>query len=125
MDKSRVEPTIFFIEKISFSLKRFSGHFYGQSFIKTVRGPREKEIKCEACRAFYLFRNEFNKFNTVKSRLSERRLSETTGLFEDNGQSRLFSLLSIAIKVPIIRISIIRKIQFFEVIRRSRLKKLL
>ena len=39
MDKSSVEPTIFFIEKISFSLKFFSGHFYGQSFIKTVRGP--------------------------------------------------------------------------------------
>ena len=39
MDKSRVEPTIFFIEKIAFSLKLFSGHFYGQSFIKTVRGP--------------------------------------------------------------------------------------
>ena len=39
MDQSRVEPTIFFIEKISFSLKLFSGHFYGQSFIKTVRGP--------------------------------------------------------------------------------------
>ena len=62
---------------------------------------------------------------TVKSRLSERRLSETTWLFEDYGQSLLFSLLSIAIKLPIIRISIIRKIQFFEVIRRSRLKKLL
>ena len=30
MDKARVEPTIFFIEKISFSLKLFSGHFYGQ-----------------------------------------------------------------------------------------------
>ena len=39
VDKSRVEPTIFFIEKLSFSLKLFSGHFYGQSFIKTVRGP--------------------------------------------------------------------------------------
>ena len=39
MDKSRVESTIFFIEKISFSLKLFSGHFYGQSFIVTVRGP--------------------------------------------------------------------------------------
>ena len=39
MDKSRIEPTIFFIENISFSLKLFSGHFYGQSFIKTVRGP--------------------------------------------------------------------------------------
>ena len=39
VDKSRVEPTIFFIEKISFSLILFSGHFYGQSFIKTVQGP--------------------------------------------------------------------------------------
>ena len=39
MDKTKVEPTIFFIEKILFSLKLFSGHFYGQSFIKTVRGP--------------------------------------------------------------------------------------
>ena len=39
VDKSRVEPTILFIEKISFSLTLFSGHFYGQSFIKTVRGP--------------------------------------------------------------------------------------
>ena len=34
-----MEPTLFFIEKISFSLKLFSGRFYGQSFIKTVRGP--------------------------------------------------------------------------------------
>ena len=65
------------------------------------------------------------KVSTVKFRLSERRLSETTRLFEDDGQSRLFSLLSIAIKLPIIRISIIRKNQFSEVIRRSRLKKLL
>ena len=63
--------------------------------------------------------------DTVKSRLSKRRLSETTGLFEDYGQSRLFSVLFIAMKLPIIRISIIRKIQFFEVIHRSRLKKLL
>ena len=39
VDKTRIEPTIFFIEKISFLLKLFSGHFYGQSFIKTVRGP--------------------------------------------------------------------------------------
>ena len=62
---------------------------------------------------------------TVKSQLSERRLSETTGLFEDDGQSRLFPLLSIAIKLPIIRMSIIRKKQFFEVIRQSRLKKML
>ena len=63
--------------------------------------------------------------STVKSELSERRLSETTGLFKDDVQSPLFSLLSIAIKLPIIRISIIRKIQFFEVICRSRLKKML
>ena len=35
VDKSRAEPTIFFIEKISFSFKLFSGHLYGQSFIKT------------------------------------------------------------------------------------------
>ena len=39
VDNSRVKATIFFIEKISFSLKLFSCHFYGQSFIKTVRGP--------------------------------------------------------------------------------------
>ena len=51
---------------------------------------------------------------TVKSRLSERRLSETTGLFEDDGQSRIFSLLSIAIKLPIIRISINPKKSFFR-----------
>ena len=56
---------------------------------------------------------------TVKSQLSESQLSETTGLFEDDGQSRLFSLLSIAMKLPIIRFSIIRKNQSFEVIRRS------
>ena len=24
-----------------------------------------KEIKCEACRAFYLFRNKFNQFNNT------------------------------------------------------------
>ena len=35
-DNSGVEPIIFFIEKLSFSLKLFSGHFYGESFIKTV-----------------------------------------------------------------------------------------
>ena len=46
VDKSRVEPTIFFIEEISFSLKLFSGHFYGQSFIKTVRGPLLVNSRC-------------------------------------------------------------------------------
>ena len=42
---SRVKPTIFFIEKISFSLKRFSGDFNGQSFIKTeVLGIEHMQI---------------------------------------------------------------------------------
>ena len=31
-----VKTSTFSIEKLSFSLKPFSGHFYGQSFIKTV-----------------------------------------------------------------------------------------
>ena len=44
VDNSRVKATIFFIEKISYSLKLFSGHFYGQSFIKTVRGPCKHKI---------------------------------------------------------------------------------
>ena len=38
-DNSIVGPTIILMEKLSFSLKLFSGDFYGQSFIKTVRGP--------------------------------------------------------------------------------------
>ena len=82
--------------------------------LRSLYGKQEQSVLGHAVR-----------FYTVKSQLSERRLSETTGLFEDNGRSRLFSLLSIAIKLPVIRISIIRKIQFFEVIRRSRLKKML
>ena len=91
-----------------------------------------KDIRDEEVIIAFIFQNVFSKLKikrsadtTVKSRLSERRLSETTGLFEDDGQSRIFSLLSIAIKLPIIRISIIRKIQFSEVIRRSQLKKML
>ena len=35
-DNSIVEPTMF-DGKLSFSLKHFSGHFYGQSFIKSVQ----------------------------------------------------------------------------------------
>ena len=31
---------------------------------------KDLEIKCEACRAFYLFfRNEFNKFNNTRVRM--------------------------------------------------------
>ena len=44
MDNSRVKPNIFFIEKISFSLKIFSGHFYRQPSIKTDRGPLKRLI---------------------------------------------------------------------------------
>ena len=38
-DNLRVETIIFLMEKLSFSLKLVSGHFYGQSYIKSVRGP--------------------------------------------------------------------------------------
>ena len=37
-DNSRTEPTTLFPKNISLSLKVLAGHFYGQSFIKTVRG---------------------------------------------------------------------------------------
>ena len=39
------KPTIFFIENISFSLKLFSGHLYGQSFIKTVSYETAPKVK--------------------------------------------------------------------------------
>ena len=48
-DNSRGGPTIFLMEKLLFSLKLFSGHFYGQSFIKTVRSPY-KQIKMHVMR---------------------------------------------------------------------------
>ena len=76
-----------------------------------------------------LFATPKDRFSCVEAHIVYSQISVIrtliTGLFEGDGQSRLFSLLSIAIKLRIIRISIIRKIQFFEVIRRSRLKKLL
>ena len=37
-DNSRAEPTILVMEKNIIFLETFSGHFYGQFFIKTVRG---------------------------------------------------------------------------------------
>ena len=52
-------------------------------------------------------------YNTVKSWLSERPLSETTGVFEDDGWARLFSLLFIAIKLTIFQISIFPKNSIF------------
>ena len=44
--------------------------------------------------------------STVKSPLSERQLSETTGSFEDDGRPRHFSLVSLAIKLLFFLISI-------------------
>ena len=64
-------------------------------------------------------------YSTVKSQLSERRLSETTGLFEDDGQSRLFSPIIYCNKTTYYSNFDYPKIQFFKVIRRSRLKKML
>ena len=48
VDKSRVEPTIFFIEKRSFSFKLFSGHFMGNPSLRLsevlyILAPRCKE----------------------------------------------------------------------------------
>ena len=37
------------MEKISFSLKLFFDHFYGQSFIKTVRGPLIRQLESVVC----------------------------------------------------------------------------
>ena len=57
-DNSRVEPTILFMEKISFSLILFSGHFYGQSFIKTIRGPFDWSAKIKLrCYSIFRLRN--------------------------------------------------------------------
>ena len=41
MENSRVEPTTFFMKKNVIFFETLSGNFYGQSFIKTVRGPLE------------------------------------------------------------------------------------
>ena len=78
MDNSRVKATIFFIEKISFSLKLYSGHFYGQSFIKTVRGPLVFFLSVHLSQVSLYFRTyepylgKFNKF------LSSRQLCGIT-----------------------------------------------
>ena len=55
-DSSRVETISFLMEKLSFSLKLVAGHFYGHSFIKTVRGPcsdfTQLTHKCFRCTSF-------------------------------------------------------------------------
>ena len=43
-DNLRAEPVIFSMEKIKFSLKLLSDHFYGQSFIKTVGSPSSNAV---------------------------------------------------------------------------------
>ena len=79
MDKSRVESTIFFIEKISFSLKLFSGHFYGQSFIKTVRGPFNPVIINEIFRIGELIPNQdLYVLGPVKTILSKPYIEKKT-----------------------------------------------
>ena len=49
-----------------------------------------------------------------QSRLIKRTLSETTWIFKDDGLSRLFSLLFIAIKIPVLPISNFRKLFFLK-----------
>ena len=44
--KSRAEPTFFFMAKTTFSLKLSLGYFYGQSLIKTARGPSVVVYSC-------------------------------------------------------------------------------
>ena len=44
-----------------------SAHVLLDFFLKPDRG---KEIKCEACQAFYVFRNKLNEFNNTRACLS-------------------------------------------------------
>ena len=40
-----------------------------------------KEIECEACQAFYLFRNEFNKLNDTVTQMLDSNYHMTLKLF--------------------------------------------
>ena len=83
MDKSRVEPTFFFIEKILFSLKLFSGYFYGQSFIKTVRGPFF--LQCNMLALLYNFTSVYTNIPSCRwdeSKTSFRLLEEYLYIYE-------------------------------------------
>ena len=49
---------------------RDRGSYMSAHVLLNLLNELEKEIKCEACRAFYLFfGNEFNKFNNVRARM--------------------------------------------------------
>ena len=88
MDKSRVEPTIFLIEKISFSLKLFSSHFHGQSFIKTVRGPLILKLRYPNLHAL-----KTNKQYTQMTTTASEVYSDVVLLYKLNiFQSRTFSI---------------------------------
>ena len=47
----------------------YRGSYMSAHFLLILLNELGKEIKCEACRAFYLFRNEFNKFNNTRARM--------------------------------------------------------
>ena len=68
MDKSRVEPTIFFIEKISFLLKLFSGHFMGNPSL------RLSEVLIFFKKSFQEYHHSVKQFNPDQagSKLSTR-----------------------------------------------------
>ena len=71
-----------------------------EQMTKVVTGEKRDKINCIL-------------YYTVKPRLSERRLSKTTGFFEEDRRSLFFSLLFIAIKLQIFRISTFRKVAIF------------
>ena len=61
MDKSRIEPTIFFIENISFSLKLFSGHFMGNPSL------RLSEVLCSRVTGFLILIGSLGCLKEVKT----------------------------------------------------------
>ena len=63
VDNSRAEPTIF---SVLFSLRFYSGHFYGQSFNKTVRGPLNQHYPIL----------EMKKLNGIKSNFTKNCFTE-------------------------------------------------
>ena len=47
----------------------YRGSYRSAHVLLNLLNELGKEIKCEACRAFYLFRNEFNKINNTRARM--------------------------------------------------------
>ena len=69
--------------------------------------------------------HRFNKMDLIQSNLGYPNADYPKLLGFSKSMDSPDFFLYYLLQLPIIRISIIRKIQFFEVIRRSRLKKLL